>query len=280
MLIDAHHHLWDPVERPLEWLDPQSSINRRFDAEDFEGATAGADITHSIVVQTLPSIAETIDLLGVARRSSLIAGVVGWIDLHEPVAPQLETLASRSQIDRLVGIRHQAQDEDDDLWLASSIVASAVGDLANRDITYDLLVLPHQLPAAISLARAQPEARLVLDHCGKPQPDDLSSWQLAIAELGTLPNVACKLSGLVTEASSTDWQTKEFVPIWDIVLSAFGSSRLLFGSDWPVCLLAASYQEVFSLAQTLSDALGVAEKRALFGENTRRWYPRLDTEQK
>lgn len=271
MWIDAHHHVWDPGHRPQPWMDPNWPINRPYSLEDYGEAVHGTPVSSSIVVQTAPSLAETVDLLALAEHRPSVAGVVGWIDLLAPLGPQLDLLAASPGARRLVGFRHQAEDETDPDWHAQAEVIAAVRELGRRGFTYDLLVRPHQLPAATTLARATASTtRLILDHCGKPPVgEDLRAWNEGLRQLALSDNVACKISGLVTEADWSNWSLADLAPIVDAALAAFGPSRLMFGSDWPVCLLAASYADVLETATTLLPHAAAAE---VFAATATRWY--------
>lgn len=274
MWIDAHHHLWDPSVRPQTWMDPSWPINRRYDAGDLRSAVDDTPVGATIVVQTEPSLDETAEMLAVAATDPLVCGVVGWLDLHRDVNPQLDKLAASHAAEFLVGIRHQAESEPDPNWLSTDAVVDAVRALGRRGLTYDLLVKPHQLPAAIDLARAtQDITRLVLDHCAKPPIGaDLTNWARSIRTLASFDHVACKLSGLVTEADWTTWTPADLMPVSDVVLECFGPDRTMFGSDWPVCLLAATYRDVADAADTMTTEIGDDERSHLFADTAREWY--------
>ena len=188
-----------------------------------------------------------------AATDPLICGVVGWIDLHDDVNRQLDDLASSQADEFLVGVRHQAESEPDPRWLSADPVVQSVRSLGRRGLAYDLLVKPHQLASAIDLAQAtQDTTRLVLDHCAKPPiGSDLTDWARSIRTLASFDHVACKLSGLVTEADWTTWTPADLRPVADVVLECFGPDRTMFGSDWPVCLLAATYREVIDTANKI-----------------------------
>jgi len=223
----------------------------------------------------VPDVAETVEFLAVADANrDLIRGVVGWVDLTDGVADALARLRNEPGGDLLVGIRHQAQDEPDPGWLGRDDVLAGVRAVASAGLVYDLLVLPHQLPAAIGLVRRVPEGRFVLDHAGKPPiaSGATEPWTSLLRELSESPNVAVKLSGLVTEADWTTWTARDIRPYADAVLAAFGPARVLFGSDWPVCELAADYAGVVGLAGMLCAGLTPAERTAVFGGTATDWY--------
>ena len=274
MWIDAHHHLWDPSLRCQTWMDPTWPINRPFDTGDLRAAIEGTPVEATIVVQTEPSLDETAELLETAAADPLIAGVVGWLDLHDDVNRQLDELGSSHAEVFLVGVRHQAESEPDPNWLRADPVVEAVRTLGRRGLAYDLLVKPHQLPAAIDLARTTRDTtRLVLDHCAKPAiGSDLTDWSRSVRALAGFEHVACKLSGLVTEADWTTWTSPDLTPVAEVVLDCFGPGRTMFGSDWPVCLLAATYHQVTDAADTIAAGLSPAERDQLFAETARKWY--------
>jgi L-fuconolactonase len=271
-VIDGHHHLWDPDRRDYPWLagDAMAPIRRRYTVDDLRAVT-GADAT--ILVQTVPTLAETEDFLATAAASGgLIAGVVGWADLTAPgVAADLARLNHR---ELLVGIRHQAEDEPDPDWLLRDDVLRGVTEVTAAGLAYDLLVNPAQYPSAVALADRLPDARLVLDHAGKPPiaAGELDGWAAWISEIASRPNVFCKLSGLVTEADRTRWRAGDLAPYAGHVLAEFGPDRVLFGSDWPVCELAATYRQVVAAAETLTAGLSAAERHEVFDGAARRAY--------
>ena len=228
-----------------EELDP---IRRRFGPEDLEPLTAAAAIDRTVLVQTVSTLSETREFLATAADRDLIGGVVGWVDLMDRrVAELIEDLKAAPGGHKLVGIRHQAQDEADPEWLLRRDVQHGISAVGEAGLAYDLLVRTRELPAAVETARRHPETRFVLDHAAKPriaQGDRDADWEDAMYPLADLPNVSCKLSGLVTEANWTNWSTEQLKPYIALVLSWFGAKRCMFGSDWPVCLVAASYSQV------------------------------------
>jgi L-fuconolactonase len=276
VVVDSHHHLWDPATREYPWLagDALAPIRKRYDVADLRSRTSSAGVSRTVLVQTVSEVEETVEFLAVAAGArDLVAGVVGWVDLTAAdVADELARLRDGGA--PLVGIRHQAQDEPDPEWLARADVVAGVRAVAAAGLVYDLLVLPHQLPAAITLVRQVPEGRFVLDHAAKPliASGVREPWESLVRGLARLPNVACKLSGLVTEADWQSWQKSDIQPYVDVVLAAFGPDRVMFGSDWPVCELVAGYPEVFALAGDLCAGLSEAERASVFGDTAHAWY--------
>jgi len=270
MIVDAHHHVWDPAAARHAWLEGMPALNRRFDLADFQRASAPEGVTASVLVQVLASAAETEEFLALAATSDLVAGVVGWTDLNSPaVADEIARLRAGPGGDLLAGIRHLVQDEPDPGWLGRPGVRRGLQAVGAAGLAYDLLVRPGQLPAALAVTRALDGVRFVLDHGGKPEiaSGRLEPWTTLISDLAARPNVVCKVSGLVTEAGP-GWTAAQIAPCIDHLLDCFGPGRLMFGSDWPVCTLAASYGEVVAVARdTLASMLGPAERHAVFFTN-------------
>ncbi len=273
MRIDAHQHFWryDGAEYP--WIsEPLAVLRRDFLPGDLQPLLEAHGFDGCVVVQARQSLEESDWLLALADGSPIVRGVVGWVDLRDDgAADELARLAAHP---RFVGVRHIAQDEPDDGFLARPDFRAGVAKLAAHDLRYDLLVYERQLPAAIELASALPEQPFVLDHIGKPRIADgmREPWAGDLVELARRENVHCKLSGVVTEAAWDAWTLHALRPWLDTALEAFGPERLMFGSDWPVCLLAGGYDEVHELVENWSAALSAAERAALFGGNAARFY--------
>jgi L-fuconolactonase len=260
MIVDAHHHFWDPARSYYPWMtDEVAAIRRAFGPADLEPLLREEGVSGTVVVQARMDLAETCDLLETAASADFVLGVVGWVDLVDPdVAAILRSVAHP----KLVGVRHQVHDEPDPGWLLRPDVQRGLRAVADASLAYDLLVRTRELPAALATARAHPELTLVVDHLAKPplRGGDTGAWAEALASLADLPNVSCKLSGLVTEADWRAWQPGDLTPYLRRALGWFGAGRCLFGSDWPVCLLAASYREVLGLVRS---ALGPGERDAV-----------------
>jgi L-fuconolactonase len=275
-VIDAHHHVWDLTVRDQPWLGgaDKAAIRRTFTVDDLRPAARAAGVDATVIVQTVTVAAETPEMLAVADGDPLVAGVVGWTDLTSPaIADELARLAGGPGGRWLAGIRHQVQEEPDPDWLRRPDVIRGLRAVAAADLAYDLVILPHQLPAATDAAAAVPGLTLVLDHAGKPRVagGELSGWAAAVREFAALPNTTCKLSGLVTEAPPGT-AAKAFAAVADVVLDAFGAERVMFGSDWPVCLLVSDYAGVMALARSLTAGLSAAERAAVFGATAARAY--------
>ncbi|MGQ4511192.1 amidohydrolase family protein [Streptomyces sp. DW26H14] len=276
-LVDAHHHLWDLSVRDQEWITgpAMAPIRRDFGVGDLEPEARAAGVTATVLVQTISVPEETPEFLAVARGSDLVAGVVGWTDLTDPaVADRLAELKEAPGGELLVGIRHQIQGQPDPEWILRPEVRRGLAAVAAAGLAYDLVVQAHQLPAAIRAAELLPGLTLVLDHLGKPRvaAGAVEPWARDVARLAERPNTVCKLSGLVTEADWDTWTVAGLRPYADTVLDAFGPARLMFGSDWPVCTLAASYARVLEAAREMTGSLTGDERADVFGGTARRVY--------
>jgi len=277
MVVDAHHHFWDPSRRDYYWMSSElDAIRRPFGPQDLEPLLAECGVAKTIVVQTLPSLAETREFLATAAAIDFVAGVVGWVDLTDPsIADVIADLRSEPGGKHLVGIRHQVHDEPDATWLLSKEVQRGIEAVGDAGLVYDVLVRTRELPAALEMVRRFPELRFVIDHAGKPRiasgPVD-EEWERAMAPFAGLPNVSCKLSGMVTEASWTGWAPRELEPYILRALDWFGPERCMFGSDWPVCLVAASYARVVDALRFAIRDLDAAARDAVLGGNAIRIY--------
>lgn len=256
--------------------DALTPLRKPYTLEDLRRETAAAGVSGTVLVQTVSDSDETAEFLSTAAASDgLIAGVVGWVDLTAAdVADQVDKLRHLVGGDRLAGFRHQVQDEADAAWIARPDVRRGLRAICDARLAYDLLVLLPQLPVARAVARETPDLRFVLDHAAKPPiaSGEMEPWASEIKEIAKLPNVACKLSGLVTEASWTSWETPQISPYAAHVLECFGPDRVMFGSDWPVCELAASYGQVVELARELTAGLSEPERAQVFGSTAQEWY--------
>ena len=272
MRIDAHQHFWLYDKNRDSWItDEMSVLKRDFLPDDIGPCLGTQSLGGTVAVQADQSEDETAFLLELASRHPFIRGVVGWVDL---LAPTLgERLEYFCQSGQFCGVRHIAQAEPDD-FLVRDDVARGIGMLSDFGLTYDILVYPAQLPAALRLVQKLPNVRFVVDHLAKPliREGGLEPWATQIKELALHENVWCKVSGLVTEADWTGWTGADLRPYLDVVFEAFGPERLMFGSDWPVCLLAATYTEVWDLVDSYSSFLSANERDNLFGGNAASFY--------
>lgn len=272
--IDAHHHLWDLDVRPQGWTTTFPGIDRTFTIGELEPQLLAARVSGTVLVETINVAAETAELLALAANTPVVRGVVGWVDLTSPdVSERIAELRSSPGGEHLVGLRHQAQGEADPLWLNRKDVRRGLAAVGQAGLAFDLLIHENQLPAAIETARRAPEVRFVLSHLGKPSiaTGDLEPWSTHLADLATSENVACKLSGMVTEASPT-WSVADLEPYAAHALAVFGPGRMMAGSDWPVCLIRADYATVWSANEQLVAQLSPGEQQAVLGGTTTTWY--------
>ncbi|MCS6969287.1 MAG: amidohydrolase family protein [Cytophagales bacterium] len=278
MRIDAHQHFWrfDPVRDT--WIDPttMASIRRDFMPEDLAPLLAQHNINGCIAVQADQSEAETDFLLALAQEHSFIKGVVGWIDLQGQ--DLLQRLDHYQEKPLLKGFRHILQTLPPEFMLQERFLAG-VKAIGQRGYTYDILVYPHQLPAVLEFVERLQGQKLVIDHLAKPyiKTGQLKPWEEHIRAIATFDHVYCKISGMVTEANWQIWKTDDFIPYLDVVFDAFGTDRLMYGSDWPVCLLAASYARQYALVAGYVAQHVPQEADKIFGQNAIRFY-NLSTE--
>ncbi|MGY2800151.1 L-fuconolactonase [Ewingella americana] len=270
--IDAHQHFWRYEPRDYRWIsDDMAVLKQDLLPEQLAPALQRHEIQASVVVQACSSIEETRWLLEIAEQTSYVKGVVGWVDIASPkLEAQLEQLAHPL----LRGIRHQVQDEANPAaWLSDGAVNRGLRQLQKQGYVYELLVTHRHLLEGAQFAARHDKHALILDHFGKP---DLSQgarhWAQQIAPFAALEHVSCKLSGLLTEPRPAGMTPNDLLPYFDVALDAFGPERLLFGSDWPVCLLAGSYQDALTLCQRATTALSSNQQDAIFGGNAYRLY--------
>ncbi|GAB3282643.1 amidohydrolase family protein [Parasphingorhabdus pacifica] len=277
MTVDTHHHLWDLDVREQAWLNgPGMEVLRRdFGPTDLRDCLFGSTVDSTVLMQTVADPDETPELLVLADTVNRVAGVIGWVDLTaRDVREQLGKLQIHPSGRWLKGIRHRVELEPERDWLLRSDVLSGMAAVEDAGLIYELLVRPDQLDAATRMAARFPQLTFVLDHCGKPPvaSGELEPWAGSLRGLAALPNTVCKLSGLVTEDSWPAVTPERLRPYVDVVLESFGPRRLMFGSDWPVCLLAATYREVLELAHELTSGLTESERAAIFDTTAREVY--------
>jgi len=271
VIVDSHHHFWNPDRGDYPWMTgPLAPIRRRFGPEDLAPGLRECGVDRSIVVQTWSSLGETRELLRIAAATDFVAGVVGWVDLSDPgVGQTIQALKSSPAGRYLVGVRHQVHDEPDPKWLLRPDVDRGISAAGRAGLVYDLLVRPRELPAALDLVRRHPETTFVIDHIAKPAiaRHEISPWSELIASFGRLPNVNCTLSGMVTEADWATWRPDDLKPYAGRVVDCFGPKRVMFGSDWPVCLVAASYRQVFDATLECIAGLSAEAQGQVMGES-------------
>lgn len=272
MRLDAHQHFWSYEAGQYPWIPAGSPLARAWLPADLAALQAPLGLDGSIAVQARQTIGESDWLLALADRDPRIKGVVGWVDLRSGrVDDDLRRLAAHP---RFVGVRHVVQDEPDPSFMDGADFRRGISCLARHGLTYDILVYPRQLEAAARLAGAFPDQPFVLDHLAKPpvREGGLEPWRTHLRRLAASPNVQCKLSGLLTEADHRCWTPGQFLPYLEAALEAFGPRRLMFGSDWPVCLLAGSYSQAFRMVADFVGGLPEADREAILGGNCARFY--------
>lgn len=269
--VDAHHHLWDPSQGEYPWMTgPFAPLRREYGPQHLMPELAAHDVHATVVVQVRADLSETRDLLELSTRHEFIAGVVGWVDLTSGhVTRQLADLRTGPGGQRLVGVRHNVQDEPDPRWLLRTDVQRSLDAVAEAGLAFDLEVKPRELTAAAETALSHPGLRLVLDHLGKPPiaAGGSQEWRHGFARLASAGNVWCKLSGLVTEADWARWTAGDLAPYIREGIDRFGDSQLLFGSDWPVCELAGSYGQVLNAVRDALRDMGRPQADRVFGQN-------------
>ena len=272
MKLDAHQHFWsyDPLE--YSWIQDGWPIRQDFLPPALAPLLDAAGLDGSIAVQARQTVEESLWLLRLADEHPRIKGVVGWVDLRSDRVE--EQLAELSRHPKFAGVRHVVQDEPNDRFMLEPQFMNGLSKLRQLDLTYDLLVFPRQLPAALEVVRQMPDQPFVLDHLAKPSIRDglMSPWREHIRRLARAPNVFCKISGLMTEADWNGWNSRDFRPYLDVVFEAFGIERLMFGSDWPVCLLAGTYAQAFDIAREYAEFFPLADRAKLFGGNAAQFY--------
>jgi L-fuconolactonase len=272
MRIDAHQHFWSLARGDYGWLTPAlGPIHRDFGPADLAPLLAEHDIERTILVQAAPTEAETAYLLDIAARTPSVAGVVGWTDFDAPnAAERIATLATNPL---LVGLRPMVQDIADDHWLARPALGPAFETMIGNGLVFDALLKPHHIAAMLMVLERHPDLACVIDHGAKPDlaTGDLAGWRDGMSALAAHPRLTCKLSGLVTEAGP-DWTLETLRPVVEHLLATFGPERLIFGSDWPVVTLRASYAQWFAVAEALLAGLTEMQRAAVFGGNAAKLY--------
>ena len=273
MIIDSHQHFWHYDRQRYDWLtDDMARLRRDFLPADLHREYSANGVQAGVAVQAEQSENETRFLLELAKENAFIKGVVGWVDLRDTNLHS--RLAHFSQFEKLCGFRHIVQAEAEDNFLIGADFLRGARLLKDFNLTYDILIYPKQLSAAIKFVASNPDQAFVIDHLAKPLIKDriMSPWREQMREIAGHENVCCKVSGLVTEADWQGWGVADFTPYLDVVFEAFGTDRIMFGSDWPVCLVAASYHQVKQLIEDYVQDLSPAEKDKIFGLNAIRFY--------
>lgn len=273
--IDAHQHYWHPGRGDYDWMPMDNPVLARvWGPDDLSAALGMHEIDATVLVQAAATIHETEYMLGAADATGNVGGVVGWIDFERP--------ADRAQLDRLAGhpkfrgVRPMIQDIADDDWMLGASVQWGFAALSEMGLTFDALGFPRHLDRFLTLLGRYPDLRVVVDHCAKPEiaahdPDRFAAWSGGMARLARETGAYCKLSGLVTEADA-DWTVDDLRPYAEHVLEVFGPARVMWGSDWPVCQLRASYDDWIAAAETLTDGLSAEDRARVFGGTASEFY--------
>jgi L-fuconolactonase len=273
MRIDAHQHFWRYTADEFDWIDDSmASLRRDFGPDDLKVELDRAGFHGSIAVQARQSLAETHWLLELAASSPQILGVVGWVDLRSPqLRSQLEGFAGNP---KLVGVRHVLQGEPDDRFMLQPEFLRGIATLEEFDLAYDILIYPKHLPVAAEFVSQFPRQRFVLDHLAKPliKSGTIQAWDSGMRELAKFSNVFCKLSGMATEADWKNWKPEHLKPYLDIALDCFGPNRLMIGSDWPVCTVAASYEQTMNVVLDFFAKYPTDVQDAVLGVNAQRFW--------
>tara|TARA_R110002020_G_scaffold91560_2_gene222365 strand:- start:108963 stop:109796 length:834 start_codon:yes stop_codon:yes gene_type:complete len=273
MILDSHQHFWRYDMQRHNWINDEMAVIRRdFLPRDLLPLYTSHDIVGCIAVQAEQSEAENDFLIGLAKDHPFIKGVVGWVDLRSPTLE--ESLQKYSDFPIMKGVRHIVQGEPDPNFLLRPDFKNGIAQLAQYGHTYDILVFPHQLGAVLEFVKAFPEQRFVLDHIGKPYIRDgfYEGWATLMKAIGKCENVSCKISGMVTEADYGKWTVEQLMPYVELVMESFGTDRTMYGSDWPVCLVAADYDKVLGTAKTLMQPLSTAERERFWYKNAAMFY--------
>jgi L-fuconolactonase len=271
--IDAHHHLWKYSAESYPWIsDAMGAIRRDFLIEDLENTLLEEGITGAVTVQARQTLAETEWLLELADANDIILGVVGWVPLQNPAVRQdLERFSGST---KLKAVRHVVHDEPDDFFILREDFNRGVGLLHEFNLRYDILIFESHLPQTIEFVDRHPGQIFIVDHIAKPRIRDaeIEPWAKSLTALALRENVYCKLSGLVTEANSSSWRVEDLQPYFEVVLKAFGPKRLMFGSDWPVMLVASSYQRWVDVVLQMIQSLSADEQAWIMGKTSREAY--------
>jgi L-fuconolactonase len=274
MRVDSHQHFWQASRGDYYWMTPTAPILcRDYGPEDLRPSLEKHLIDKTVLVQAAPTVAETDFLLNIARQQDFVAGVVGWLDMeNEDFLDQFERYGRDP---KFIGIRPMLQDIPEDDWILRPRVLERLGEIAARDFPFDILTYPRQLPYVLKALEKTPNLRAVVDHISKPEikARKMEPWKSLMGEVALHPNVYCKLSGMITEADQKKWVPDDLRPYVEWVVEVFGLNRVMYGSDWPVCLCAGSYDRVIdALAGILAPHLDPTSESAVFGGNAARFY--------
>jgi len=273
MIIDSHQHFWNYEPVKHQWIDDcMLTIRRDFAPCDLKKEYDENGIDGCIAVQADQTLEETDFLLKLSEKNDFIKGIVGWVDLRDSDVDTV--LESYSKHEKIKGFRHVVQGEPDHNFLLRPDFLRGISALEKYNFTYDILIFPHQLGATLEFVKKFPNQKFVIDHIAKPYIKDgfYDGWATLMLEIGKLPNVYCKLSGMITEADFKTWTPAQIAPYMSLVLKAFGANKLMFGSDWPVCLVAGNYKKVKKLVTNFIANLSSSDQKAIMGENALKFY--------
>lgn len=273
MIIDTHHHFWNYNPVDFDWIDEEmASIRKNFLPKDLKETLLETGVQGVVSVQARQSLEETDWLLEMAEEHDFIKGIVGWLPLAAENIHQVLEQYSGNQW--LKGVRHVVQGESDPAFILGKDFNRGISQLKNDGLVYDILILEHQLPNTIRFVDQHPEQQFIVDHIAKPKikHNETEPWARNLKELARRENVSCKISGMVTEADYHSWTKEQLQPYFDVVLEAFGPSRLMYGSDWPVCLVATSYSDWLNLVKDMLSGLSPDEQEQIFSRNAKHFY--------
>jgi len=273
MIIDSHQHFWNYEPVKHEWIDDSmSAIRKDFTPDDLKKVYEENKVDGCVAVQADQTLKETDFLLDLADKNDFIKGVVGWVDLRGKEIN--DVLNKYSQFDKIKGFRHVVQGEEDPNFLLRPNFLNGISNLEKYNYVYDILIFPHQLGATLEFVKKFPNQKFVIDHIAKPYIKDgfYDGWAILMKEIAKQENVHCKLSGIITEADFNTWTPQQIQPYMELVLSAFGPERILYGSDWPVCLVAGNYNSVKKLTIDFIANLSAIEQAAIMGGNAIKFY--------
>ncbi|UKM63817.1 amidohydrolase family protein [Flavobacteriaceae bacterium GSB9] len=273
MIIDSHQHFWHYEPLKHSWIDEEMAVIRKdFLPSDLKKVYHENGVEGCVAVQADQTLKETDFLLGLASKNDFIKGVVGWVDFRADNIEDMLQKYSGSQ--KLKGFRHVVQGEPDHNFLLRPSFLNGIKALEKHNFTYDILVFPHQLGAVLEFVKRFPNLKFVIDHIAKPYIKDgfFDGWAIMMQEIAKQSNVYCKVSGMITEADYKSWTEAQMKPYLDLVFSAFGTERIMFGSDWPVCLVAGNYSEVKTIITNFINGLSKTEQKAVMGKNAIQFY--------
>ncbi|RXG11936.1 L-fuconolactonase [Leeuwenhoekiella aestuarii] len=273
MIIDTHQHFWqyNPVKH--DWIDEEMAVIRHdFMPQDLQPVYEEHDVTGCIAVQADQTLDENTFLLNLADEYNFIKGVIGWVDFQSDSVQQ--DLDYYAEMPLMKGYRHVVQAETDPSFLLRKSFLSGISKLKDTGAVYEILVFAHQLPAVLEFVKLFPEQQFVIDHIAKPNIKEgyIDSWALLMRAIASYENVSCKVSGMITEADYKTWKTIDLMPYMNVVFEAFGPDRIIYGSDWPVCLAAGSYSQVLNVAKAFAGQLSKDERELFFYKNAQRIY--------